>query len=124
MAVQLTPEMAEKLASQKVIWVATLRPAGRPHLAPIWYVWLQGKIYLSTDPKSVKAHNLRANPHVSLALEDGSHPLICEGAARPIPPPWPADLLAAFFEKYEWDLTKETQYIDLWEITPQKWLGW
>ncbi len=118
------PEILARLAQEQTIWFATVRPDGRPHLAPVWFVWHNSKIYIGTDPQSVKVRNLRRNPRVALALEDGQHPLICEGQAAPVAPPWPQDLLDAFFQKYEWDLTQEEQYHNVWEVTPQKWLHW
>ena len=121
---ELSSEMIAKLEQQQNIWFASVRPDGRPHLAPVWFVWHNGKIYIGTDPKSVKVGNLKRNPRVSLALEDGLHPVICEGQAAPVERPWTEDLLEAFFRKYEWDLNKEEQYHSVWEITPQKWLAW
>jgi hypothetical protein len=114
----------DKLEKQQNIWIASVKPGGLPHLVPVWFVWLTGKIYIGTDPKSVKARNLRINPRAALALEDGGSPVICEGSAREVLPPWSEDLLAAFMGKYEWDLTKESQYYNVWEITPEKWLVW
>lgn len=114
----------EKLEKQQVIWFGSVRPDSRPHLAPIWFVWLAGRIYVSTEPKSVKTRNIRRNPQVVLALEDGTSPVICEGTARLLFPPWGEDLLAAFFQKYEWDLTKEEQYNQVIEVIPEKWLSW
>lgn len=124
MAVELTPEMIAKLADQQNIWFSSVRPDGRPHLVPVWFVWHAGKIYIGTDPNSVKTKNVRRSPRVALALEDGSHPLICEGTARLVERPWDADLVAAFFQKYEWDLHKEAQYHQVIEITPERWLNW
>jgi PPOX class probable F420-dependent enzyme len=124
MATVLTEEMITKLESQQIVWFASVRADGRPHLAPIWFVWHNGKIYVGTDPKSVKSHNIHRSPQVTLALEDGVHPIICEGLALPVARPWPADLLDAFFKKYEWDMNKEEQYNEVIEITPVKWLGW
>jgi F420H(2)-dependent biliverdin reductase len=124
MAVPLTQEMIEKLEKQQNIWFSSVRPDGRPHLAPVWFVWHAGRIYIGTDPKSVKSDNLRQNPRVALALEDGTNPVICEGTAKPVPSPWPEDLLAAFYKKYEWNLLTEDVYNDVIEITPEKWLAW
>jgi hypothetical protein len=114
----------DKLNAQQNIWIASVRADGRPHLVPVWFVWFQDKIYFGTESRSVKAQNLRANPHVAVALEDGTHPVICEGTATSFDPPWPEELLAAFMTKYEWDLAKEHQYHDVWAITPDKWLRW
>ncbi len=76
------------------------------------------------SPKSIKSGNIRANPRVTLALEDGTHPLICEGTARLVAAPWSEEIKAAFFQKYEWDLDKETQYNQVIEVMPEKWLAW
>ncbi|HEX9028260.1 MAG TPA: pyridoxamine 5'-phosphate oxidase family protein [Anaerolineales bacterium] len=120
----LTDEAEQKLADAQNIWVASVRPDGRPHLAPVWFVYVDGKLYISTEPDSVKNQNLSNNHQVSLALEDGLHPLICEGAAAPLSSPWPPAVLDAFFQKYEWDLNSEQQYNQVIEITPKKWLSW
>lgn len=122
---QMPSEKAlQKLGEQKVIWFSSVRADGRPHLAPIWFVWLDGKIYVSTDPRSVKSKNIRRDGHVALALEDGTSPVICEGIAQPIAPPYSDEIKQAFFQKYEWNLDTEQQYNDLLEVTPEKWLVW
>lgn len=120
----LSDEMVTRLESHKVIWLSSVREDGRPHLIPIWFVWQAGKIYLGTEPESVKACNIRKNPFVALALEDGEHPLICEGTARLIEKPWDEGMQAAFLKKYEWDLNTEKQYGQVIEITPVKWMAW
>jgi hypothetical protein len=72
----------------------------------------------------VKSRNIKHNPKVVLALEDGSHPLICEGAAQVLQPPYQEGLLNAFVAKYDWDLTVEEQFHQVVEVTPLKWLSW
>ena len=120
----MTKEQQAKLERAKIIWVATVRAGGRPHLVPVWFVWAAGKLYICVAPRSVKARNLEANPRISLALEDGSHPLICEGDARVVEPPWPDAAVAGFRVRYQWDITAETEYTRLVEVTPRKWLAW
>ena len=120
----LTPEAIEKLEKQQTIWFGSVRPDGKPHLTPVWYVWYAGKLYIGIDPNSVKSRNLQQNPSVVLALEDGSHPLICEGKAAFVLPPLAEGLAAAFLSKHEWDLTKEAQFNQVVEVTPVKWLSW
>ncbi len=89
MAAVPNEEVIARLESQQNIWFSSVRPDGRPHLAPVWFVWHAGKIYIGTDPKSVKSANISGNAQVSLALEDGTHPLICEGTVRVVEKPWP-----------------------------------
>jgi hypothetical protein len=117
-------EAQEKLAQAANIWLASVRPGGRPHITPVWFVYDGHQLYVSIDPHSVKSRNLASNPNVSLALEDGSHPLICEGQAALIPQPYPADIVDLFQKKYDWDIRAEGQYGQLMAITPGKWLAW
>jgi PPOX class probable F420-dependent enzyme len=120
----LTAEAIAKLETAQNLWFGSVRPDGRPHLTPVWFVWHKDKIYLSTDPKSVKIDNIRLNPQVVAALEDGTHPVICEGTAAILSTPYPEALLAEFFRKYEWDVPADKQYHMVVEITPSKWLTW
>jgi F420H(2)-dependent biliverdin reductase len=122
--VNAPPQATVKLESQRNIWIASTRPDQRPHLVPVWFAWQAGKIYLCIEPGSLKARNIAQQPEVALALEDGAHPVICEGRASVIAPPWPAGVLAIFKHKYDWDISTETQYTTLLEITPRKWLVW
>jgi hypothetical protein len=113
-----------RLQTARNIWLATVRPDGRPHLVPVWFVYAAGRLYVCTEPESVKARNLAGNGAVALALEDGNRPVICEGEARPVARPWPEPVVAAFAGKYDWDLGEETRYTLLVEVAPHKWLSW
>jgi hypothetical protein len=68
--------------------------------------------------------NLENNPNAALALENGLNPVIYEATGRRLIPPWDETILEYFKQKYEWDLTTEMQYKDLWEFRPTKWLAW
>lgn len=100
------------------IWLATVRPDGRPHLVPIWFVVDQERWYICTAPESVKAHNLKANPRVAVALEDGSNPYVVEGEARPVEPG--PGVVRKFKEKYDWDITTDGYYSQVFEVTVKK----
>lgn len=112
----------QRLEHDQIIWLATVHPDGRPHLVPIWFGWCAGNIYLCTEETSVKVRNIRANPHVSLALDHGAHPVVCEGLATIVPRPWPPAVGAVFQRKYRWDITTDETYTLLVEITPTRWL--
>lgn len=104
------------------IWLASVRPDGRPRLVPLWFVWEGGRIYLCVQPASVKARNVAANPQVSLALESGSAPIVLEGAAAVVGQPWHLAVIAAFQAKYQWDIAADEEYGLLLAVTPRKWL--
>ncbi len=65
--------------------LATVREDGHPHVAPIWFVWNEGKIIFCTGDSSVKAKNMRHNPQVSICVDDESPPyafVIIQGTAK------------------------------------------
>jgi PPOX class probable F420-dependent enzyme len=105
---------ADRVDLAQNVWMATVRPDGRPHLVPVWFVVDDDHWYVCTAPGSVKARNLSQNPRVALALEDGTSPYIVEGEARPVPPP--ARVVAKFKAKYDWDITADAHYSSLYEV--------
>ncbi len=65
--------------------LATVLEDGRPHVAPIWFVWNEGKIIFCTGESSVKGENMRRNPQVSICVDDESPPyafVIIQGTAK------------------------------------------
>ena len=115
---------AERLATERNVWVATTRPDGRPHLTPIWFVFVDARVWLCTGAPAVKARNLRANSSVSFALENGSEPVTGEGVAvvHAGLDTVPGSVLEAFRSKYDWDLTTDATYQTVIEISITKWL--
>lgn len=122
--VRAPEKILSRLESEGNIWLASVRPDGRSHLVPIWFAWNGGRLYICVEPGSVKAKNMAKRPLVSLALEDGSNVVICEGQAAVVPQPWPGAVEAIFRDKYGWEIGREQQYTQLVAITPQKWLTW
>lgn len=104
--------------------MATVRPDGRPHLVPVWYVWHDEKIYIGMQPHSVKAKNLAHNPHLALSLEDGDDVVICEGTAVSIHKPYHQALINLFQTKYSWNIVTDAEHNYFIEVTPKKWLTW
>lgn len=114
-----------RLGRETTIWLATNRPNGRPHLVPIWYVWLNDKIYISTGSETQKFYNMYHNQRVALALPDPNQVIILEGEAHVADRQTVDRVADYFFHKFEWDF----RYDDsadwrLIEITPVKILAW
>lgn len=119
------PEGAGRRLSQaQNLWIATVRPDGSPHLVPVWFVWHEGFFYICTAPGSVKAKNLEHGERLVVALEDGTSPLICEGAGAAVPGPWPEGVIAAFERKYDWSIRGEAEYSRLIRVRPIHWATW
>lgn len=78
-------EMSDFLSEPHVAHLATVRPDGRPHLAPIWYMEKGGTAYVITGPDAVRTRNVRRNPQVSLSIATDQRPfkyVILEGQGR------------------------------------------
>lgn len=114
-----------RLGRESTIWFATVRNDGRPHLVPLWFIWLEGKIYIATGSHTQKFVNMSFNQEVALALPNPENVIIIEGEAHVSD--WSnIDILADYFyHKYEWDFRYD-QDADwrLVEVTPQKILAW
>jgi hypothetical protein len=112
----------QRLISARNIWMATVRPNATPHLIPIWFVWINERIYICTAAGSVKARNLLANPHVSVSLEDGNNPIVTECTARLLSKPYPDEVVRLFKSKYDWNILTDEEYNALFEFKPNRWL--
>ena len=64
-------EVAEFLAAERTLQVASIGPDGVPHLVPMWFGLVGGRIAMWTYAKSQKAANLRRDPRVSCLVEAG-----------------------------------------------------
>jgi nitroimidazol reductase NimA-like FMN-containing flavoprotein (pyridoxamine 5'-phosphate oxidase superfamily) len=62
-------------------WIASTRPDGRPHAAPVWGFWIDGALYFGSDPASRKAKNIALNPYIVVHLESGAEAVMLEGRA-------------------------------------------
>lgn len=68
--------------------VATVRADGRPHVAPVWFVLDGDDVIFTTGETSVKARNLRRDPHVAICVNDDRPPyayVLIEGTATLTP---------------------------------------
>ncbi len=114
-----------RLGRELTIWLATVKQNGRPHLVPLWFVWLDGLIYLATGASTQKFANMYHNQNVALALPDTTSTVIIEGEAH-VANRQTVDILADYFyHKYEWDFRYDDS--DEWRliaITPHKILAW
>ncbi len=74
----------ERLHGARNYWVSTSGADGRPHVMPVWGVWLGDTLYFSTGRQTRKARNLARNPMVAVHLESGDEVVILEGEIREI----------------------------------------
>jgi nitroimidazol reductase NimA-like FMN-containing flavoprotein (pyridoxamine 5'-phosphate oxidase superfamily) len=69
----------EQMTKSRNYWICSTRPDGSPHAAPVWGVWVDGKLYFGSATTSRKARNIKRNPQIVVHLESGDDTVILEG---------------------------------------------
>ena len=125
----------QRLHSEPILWLSSVRPDGRPHLVPVWFLWDAGRILMFSKPDNQKVRNIRTNPNVTVALEaldEGEDIVVIEGTATLLEDSGLASTLPAFATKYA-KLFKRigsspeqmaTEYTQVIEIVPRRFLAW
>lgn len=89
-------EQQSFLAEPNVAVLATVDRRNRAHAAPVWYLYDDGGIIISTGRGSQKHRNIAANPEISVVVDSRTLPyyaLMVQGAAEIGPPLGHADRL-------------------------------
>ena len=69
----MTPvEVDEFLAGERRAHLATIDGDGTPHVVPLSYVVIDGRVTFWTDPQSRKIGNIRRDPRITCLVETGS----------------------------------------------------
>lgn len=112
----------EQLVDARNYWVTTIGPSGRPHVRPVWGVWLDGSVQFSTGARH--AANLERDPRVTVNLEDGDECLIIEGTATAVRDEGLRRVFATVYaDKYDWEMTLD--FVDVvYVVRPELALGW
>jgi PPOX class probable F420-dependent enzyme len=82
---KMTPEeyRAFLLQGTRTGKLATVRPNGDPHVAPIWFVLDGEMLVFVTSATSRKGRNMQHNPHVAICVDEETPPysfVIVEGS--------------------------------------------
>lgn len=84
----MAPEkLKDFLAQPLVARLATVRPDGRPQVVPMWFIYEDGVVYMSTGVEAAKVQHIRHNDRVAMAIDVMEAPLknkgvIIEGRAE------------------------------------------
>jgi len=97
--------VARKMKSCRTFWLATIHAdLHRPHVMPVWGVWLDDAFFFSTGRKSRKGQNLSANPACTVANDNGEDAVIVEGRASEVEDAKALERIAsAYKKKYKMD---------------------
>ena len=86
-------------------FLATVRPDGRPHLAGIAPLWVDGKFYFVSGPGTRKSQNLAERPDSALAASLPGLDLTFEGTATKVIDEPTLQRLAALYVAQGWPVT-------------------
>ncbi len=116
----------KRLAGARNYWIATTRPDGRPHAAPVWGVWVEGGLYFGTGRSSVKGRNLAHSPVLVVHLESADDVVILEGEVEEVRDRDPFDAVdAAYRAKYGMGVSEAGDDGAVWYVVrPRKAHAW
>ncbi len=67
-------EVVAVLERAEMFWISTVRPPdGRPHVAPLPAVWLDGALHFATGLEEQKGRNLTRNPNCVLTTGNNAY---------------------------------------------------
>lgn len=101
---ELDGSVLGRLAGERVGWLCTLRSDGSPHLTPVWFLYVQGVLWVGSSGNTVKVRNVGGDPRVSFALQDGDAPVVAEGTVTVLRSGFPEEVLDGLQTRYGWDL--------------------
>jgi hypothetical protein len=93
-------------AAERWYWVATACSDGRPHLRPVLAVYLDERIYSTTNPAARKGRNLTRRPSAALAARAPAIDIVVEGKVIWIDDRQRLERVGdAYRDKYGWPVT-------------------
>jgi Pyridoxamine 5'-phosphate oxidase len=99
-------EVSRLFAAERSYWVATTDDDSRPAIRPVLAVWVDERIYSTTNPAARKGRNLTSRPSAALAARAQAMDIVIEG-----PIAWIDDrqrlrrIGQAYQDKYAWPVT-------------------
>ena len=77
-------QVVERLDQAQNYWLVTTRPNGRPHVTPVWGVWVDGALYFDDIPTALWARNMAGYPAIAVHLESGTDVVVIEGLGEDV----------------------------------------
>ena len=80
-----TAEVDEFLSQPRTAQLVTMYAAGTPHVAPVWFLWDNGRALVMAGRTTVKVRNIRRDSAVALCVATPDHPysfVTIEGTAE------------------------------------------
>ena len=69
-----TAEVDELLSQPLTAQLVTMYPTGAPHVAPVWFLWDNGRALVMAGSTTVKVRNIHRNAAVALCVPTADRP--------------------------------------------------
>lgn len=126
---RMTPdELEEFLRTERTARVATVSPDGEPHVAPMWFVWHDGAMYVTSLKRSRRQRDVERGSRVAACVDAGEdygdlRGVVLYGSFADIDPP-PA-VRRAFGKKYWGDVEVPDRRSHTWlALRPDRVVSW
>jgi PPOX class probable F420-dependent enzyme len=121
----------ERLATEPIGWLTTVKPDGQPQSSPLWFLWTNDEIFVYSHKTAPRNRNIESNPRVAFNLHTdagGDDVISMEGTARFDPEGPPCSQHPAYLAKYGSMLESsggpefmDRDYPVIIRITPTRW---
>lgn len=119
---RMTPtELDEFLTRERTARVATVSPDGVPHVAPLWFVWREGRLYMNSLKRSRRQRDIESGSPVSVCVDAGEaygelHGVVLYGRFEKVADPEESEAVRRIFGDKYWN------GIDIPEVRSHAWL--
>ena len=125
----------ERLRTEEIAWLTTVRPDGQPQSVPVWFLWDGEAFLVYSRPGARKLRNIEVNPKVGLHLNsnvEGGDVVRAECEAEVLAEAPPATEVGAYLEKYRDGIARigfdpdgfARAYAVAIRATPTRWQIW
>jgi PPOX class probable F420-dependent enzyme len=120
---EISPQVTEFLRQRLLGRLATASPDGQPHIVPVWFLWEDGAVWISSYRSTRKVIDIEHNRKCALVVDienadDGLTAVVLEGQAELVSVP--ADTVKQRIERI---YTKYLGPDGVLEQDPQNWLN-
>jgi nitroimidazol reductase NimA-like FMN-containing flavoprotein (pyridoxamine 5'-phosphate oxidase superfamily) len=134
---QRAASQLEDTSGNRTCWLATTDPDGRAHIAGVGALWVNGKFYFTSGPRTRKSRNLTRDPRCAISVGLGDMDLVVEGEASKVTDDATVQDLAQRYAAQGWPARAENGAImaefsapsagpgpwDLYELQPESAYG-
>ncbi|MGH9119623.1 MAG: TIGR03667 family PPOX class F420-dependent oxidoreductase [Acidimicrobiales bacterium] len=99
----MTERIRRRIDHERIVWLTTVSPSGRPAPRPVWFVWDGEAFVVYSKPDTAKLRHIDSNERVTLHFNSdayGRDVVVIVGRAHRIAEPLPPSACPGYLDKY------------------------